>query len=433
MADSTIGSPEWLAQQRQQAKQSNLATAPVGYNPPSGDTISSSLFTSTPSLTPTTPQVSPPSGVPQISTSPLVETPKEQEASDLIKRIQTLQDTLAGKPAFKQQEEKQFDITGKTQLVQDLTAQYNDLLAQSKNIPERLQLEATGRGITAGGLEPIQTGELRKLSIASNTIAAQLQAAQGNVAFAQSLVEKAVSDEFAPIEAELDAKTKNLKLIIDSPEYSLQDKNRAQAQADAIENQKNAVADEKQNKKDVLSEVNNAIKNGLTDPNIIAMMKGQGTGVSAALIAAEAGFGQPKLKTGAIAQFEELYGRKPTPQEYFDFIRKEKEAAKTPSLKGKTIFTQTQLNKGAAMYGKSLEEFDKLDFEAKNYFINRETDLGKAKKSIEDEVKKKSTSFEEIKNHINDLQIPQEVKDFLIQFAQSKSPKEKEKPFWHFW
>lgn len=70
-----------------------------------------------------------------------------------------------------------------------VNAQLAGLTAEQQAIPIRLQQEATGRGITTGGLAPIETGQLRNLALRALPLQAQALAAQAEVASAQGDVE----------------------------------------------------------------------------------------------------------------------------------------------------------------------------------------------------------------------------------------------------
>lgn len=66
-----------------------------------------------------------------------------------------------------------------------LNAQLQSLTDEAKAIPIRLQQEVTGRGITAGGLAPIQTGQLRDVALRALPLQGQILATQAKVASAQ--------------------------------------------------------------------------------------------------------------------------------------------------------------------------------------------------------------------------------------------------------
>src|SRR3990167_3584310 len=128
--------------------------------------------------------------------------PQEQTQSDLIKRLQALQ---------------------------------NEALA----IPLQLQEQFAGRGVTVGGLAPIQAGALRQNAIQSLGVSALLEASRGNITLAQDQVARAVNAKYDPLGAEQKAKLANLDLIVKDPATTLADKNRAIA-LQTIENKKTA-------------------------------------------------------------------------------------------------------------------------------------------------------------------------------------------------
>src|SRR3990167_2636435 len=72
-----------------------------------------------------------------------------------------------------------------------LNAQLNAISTESKATQERLLQEATGRGITVGGLQPMQAGELRKSALAAFPIQAQVYGAQEALLAAQGDTEGA--------------------------------------------------------------------------------------------------------------------------------------------------------------------------------------------------------------------------------------------------
>lgn len=75
-----------------------------------------------------------------------------------------------------------------TDELNDLTIQMQVLTQEAQAIPERLQQEATGRGITAGGLAPIQTAQLRDIYLRQLPLSGQILIAQGKQLAAQGKV-----------------------------------------------------------------------------------------------------------------------------------------------------------------------------------------------------------------------------------------------------
>ena len=89
------------------------------------------------------------------------------------------QDTLAQQKALK-------TARGK---LSSVSAQLAGITAEAQAVPIRLQKESEGRGITAGGLAPIQTAQLRDMALRALPLQAQAIAAQAEVEAAQGDVE----------------------------------------------------------------------------------------------------------------------------------------------------------------------------------------------------------------------------------------------------
>lgn len=217
-----------------------------------------------PSLDFNVPQTEPPFPVAalQVSTPPLGETGPEREAQSLTEELQALNEGLLGESAFRTQREEEQGIAAKTQLVQDLESRFNTLAAEAQAIPLQLQQEFEGRGVTKGGLAPIQTSRLRANAIQALGAKSLLEAAQGNLTTAFDLVDRAVAQEFDPIREEILTKQANLQLILQSPDFTRADKNRAQAQLDAQNNQLAALSEQENEKKAIGQAAIDAINAG---------------------------------------------------------------------------------------------------------------------------------------------------------------------------
>lgn len=166
------------------------------------------------------------------STPPLTMTPEEEKAQGLSEEVGKLYEGLTGETAFRAEQEKAQGIPELQKTQTDLSARLKALQNEALQIPLQLQQEAEGRGITAGGLRPIETAALRKNAIAALGVGSLLEASRGNLTLAMDLVDRAVSQRFDPIREEIAAKMANLQLILQSPKYSLEQKNRAQKQLD---------------------------------------------------------------------------------------------------------------------------------------------------------------------------------------------------------
>lgn len=225
-----IGSPE-LNPELVAGKTLVSDTAPLGLgNAP----ITSSVLTPTPTIAykqPNVPPVYPIAGL-NVETAPLTPTAPETAATDLTKRLQALYDQNTGQTAYRASQEATQGIPALTQTQNDLSSKLKALQNEALAIPQQLQIESAGRGITTGGLAPLQTAALRTNAIQALGVSSLLEASRGNLATAMNLVDRAVSQKFDPIKEEIAAKMANLDLILKSPAYSLAQQNRAQAQKD---------------------------------------------------------------------------------------------------------------------------------------------------------------------------------------------------------
>lgn len=160
------------------------------------------------------------------------ETALDRTSDALLGRIGDLQGQSLLESRRRAEIERQQDIAGKTQTLNDLTNQFNNLDTARQALPLQVQEEFAGRGATRGGTSTIQASRDRQLAIQQLGTAASLQAAQGNLATAQNLVDRAVAAEFDPIRQELDVLKTNLQLI--EPFLDRQEKRQAEARQLAI-------------------------------------------------------------------------------------------------------------------------------------------------------------------------------------------------------
>lgn len=168
---------------------------------------STTLQQTTPLQLPPTPQETPY----DVSAIPLAEltadlnqpTQAEKTQDDLSSRFLTAIQSMGGKAQAQQQEEQARGLPAQQQQLTDINSQLLTLQNEAKAIPLKLQEQAQGRGITAGGLQPIQAAELRKNAINALSLSSVAQALQGNIALAQQQADRAVEVKFAPIENEI--------------------------------------------------------------------------------------------------------------------------------------------------------------------------------------------------------------------------------------
>lgn len=219
-----------------------------------------------------TPQVANISG---LSFQPMQMTGSEMKAQGYSDKLTDLNKLLYGESAYRANQE---DAQGMDKLLKtqnDLTNRFNAIKAQQDMIPLQIQQESAGRARTAAGIAPIETGRLRNNAIDALTTGALLQASQGNISTAQTLIDRAVAQEFDPIKEQIAIVEKNLKIIKDSPLYSLEDKNRAEQQL-AIQEQKRAeIAQQEADRKEKLGIAGEAAKYGATSEEIIGVSQAE--------------------------------------------------------------------------------------------------------------------------------------------------------------
>lgn len=236
----------------------NIATTPTGTQVDL--TTGQPIFVPTGNITGTDLQPQPKTNFQNVQPTPIPVVPEltltepEQKVETGISDLQKLQEQLLGESAFRTGQETTQGLPELQKTQRELSNRLKILSAEREAIPLQLQEEFKGRGVTAGGIAPIEASRLRQNAIQSLAISAQLQATQGNIATANDLIERAVNAKYDPIKEEIQVKKNNLDLILKSPAYSLADKNRANQQK-ALLNSQNAQIDlAKQNAIDVQKE-----------------------------------------------------------------------------------------------------------------------------------------------------------------------------------
>jgi len=215
-------------------------------------------------------------------------TEPEEDVQEGTDTLQNLNKMLIGESAYRTEQEKAQDISGKTQTINDLTNQLKLLQAEQKQIPLQIQQESEGRGRTAGGVAPIETSRLRNNAIQALSTSALLQAAQGNLTTAQTLVDRAVAQKYDPVREQIGILRENLNLIKESPEYSIADKNRANKMLAIQEKREKELEAEEAKDKEILSIATKAAQAGV-DAVTLEAIKNSDDAVEATRLAQEAG------------------------------------------------------------------------------------------------------------------------------------------------
>lgn len=230
--------------------------------------------------------------------------------SELDKQIQGYSDAAlaannaeVGKSAYTTEQQNLAGVPEQQKLQKELTAQIVGLKSQGQ--AEQLQLEqnASGRGITTALLGRTQTEANRQNAIQALTLNSQLAAVQGNLQTAMDIADRAVVAKYGPIEEKLKTNLANLEIISKSPQYTAEQKAKADAQIVVQQKKLDAIATEKESAKAVNDLVIKVIANNpKIDQLSITAIKAAKTPVEAAQIASHLGLVQDKQAIPASAQ-----------------------------------------------------------------------------------------------------------------------------------
>lgn len=177
--------------------------------------------------------------IPELPEIPKIEaTKKETDVSASLKRIMELQGVTGEEDIFRKAQEARPELEAIRKTETDLTSQLKQIIAEQKQleltaqtIPNIMQQQAKGRGITAAGLAPLTASELRKNQIQQLTVSqkalsvsAMLDATQGNLASALDKIDRATEAKFGARKAELDTELRNLELVSQMPDLTAKEK-----------------------------------------------------------------------------------------------------------------------------------------------------------------------------------------------------------------
>lgn len=217
-------------------------------------------------------------------------TPEEQKAQTIYNRLGELTGQTVGESAYRTGQEAEQGIPELIKTQSDLSSRLKGLQNEALAIPLQLQEQVRKGGniVTAGGLQPIQTAALRNNAIQALSTSSLLEASRGNLTTAMTLVDRAVQQKFQPIREEIDANTKNLQLILQSPEYTNSQKKRAQMQIDIQDERKRALETQEKDQKDIYILATKAAESG-ADASTLQKIQDSKTPFEALQIAANAG------------------------------------------------------------------------------------------------------------------------------------------------
>ena len=320
------------------------------------------------------------------------QTAAEKKQQEILDKLTGLAEQEAGKGADQLAAEEKAGIPDLNKQIQDVSNQITTLNAEYN----AYVMAEQGKPVTMATI----TGNIaaKKASIGSQMLLlqAQAQTLQGSLANAQNTVNRAIDLKYSTIEATQNIYQAQLNAL--QPTLNKEEKILAMAQQQMIDDRNQALAEAKTAEKNqanyALSNMNDYKDAGIqiTDDYETVNQKVLNSGTYQASIA-------PKVTTSGGS------------------IGGSGGGSTTPTTK--SIFTQTQTNKGAATAGISLEDFARLDENTQNFFVNNSSEIEDFKKNV-DIAKEDDEDPTEIEKQVSESQLPDAVKDTMIRYLWSK-------------
>lgn len=230
--------------------------------------------------------------------------PQDQKESDLVKQIMALNTQDAGRAGAQTTANTTYGVDSAQATINSLTA------TQKQNLDayNAAQLQdQQGQGVTTAVDQRQRDAVTKQYAIRALATSSLLAAAQGDLANAQLLANKAVAAIYDPIEAQIAAGKANLQLLASDPATTLEEKTQAAKVSAILNAQSAAVEKAKTNATEVQKVAVTAasyIKNFVpstqypTAAQALAAVQNASDPVAAQLIATNTGLTAPTVKTG---------------------------------------------------------------------------------------------------------------------------------------
>lgn len=309
------------------------------------DVINSTVTSNVPTLNlPTTPQdttnyQSIISSIPPIEnlTAPLTQTtPQEQTNQSIMDKILSLTGRSEQKQQAQLQAEQKAGLPQYQSQLNDVNNQIQSLQKEALAIPLQIQEQFKGTGATTGGVQPIQTAQLRQNAIKSLGLSAIAQTLQGNIATAQATADRAVNLEFQPIEAQL--KTLQTAYALNKDVLDRQDKKKSDLLNIQLQERQRLLDQAKDDKKTILGFVAEAAKNGA--PTTLLNQVSSLNNPMQALQTLGGYMSDPIAKQQALADLD--YKRAQTAKTYQDIYKIQSDINSTKPIDVKNISSDNQ-------------------------------------------------------------------------------------------
>lgn len=394
--------------------------------PLSSDIITSDSLKPSPEIAVKTPETP---SVPSVAGFEIPTTPTIDKSQENIKEIEKINQMLAQESAFRTEQEASVGIPEFQKSMDDLGLRLRDLQRQEKAIPIQIQKEFEGRGVTKGGIAPIEAGRLRENAIEALTVSSLIDASNLNLTSAMRKVDRAVEQKFGQAKAEKNALIENLELLIKSGQLTREETRRAEAQKAVQEAKKQEIENKEKEQKEIWDLTVKYAPDISKLPNgsvVLEQMRTAKTKGEALAIVSASGalkkdtkFSDPYLLGGDYVQKNLETGE----------IRTAVNVAKGTGGEI-SVFTSTQLNKGASNAGLSVKEFNQLEENIKNFYINSTQEELEGIQEAIDNVKNGKENVEDVKIEINNSNLPLSVKEYLKQKIDGVTPQKSTESWW---
>lgn len=201
-------------------------------------------------------------------------TPAETQQTGFLNKIASLISGNKTQTTLQNEAETSAGVPALTTTLNDLNTQLEGLNNQSTalqndaqyTIPNKAQEDATGRGITTGGLAPLTTSQLRQNQIKQGAIATQaltlksaIYGAQGKYNIAKDAADKAATAQYEQQQQEIDYQKAQLDAIM--PTLNKEEKAQALIQQSKLADRQTAINNGIEDKKTIIALATAALKN----------------------------------------------------------------------------------------------------------------------------------------------------------------------------
>jgi hypothetical protein len=354
--------------------------------------------------------------------------PQDTKLSELTKRITSLNDEFSGKSAYQNEQNSAFGVDKAQAVKNSLVAQRQKIL----NDHAAAQLATQqGQGVTTAVDQRQRAEETRKAAIQELAVSSLIAGADGDLANAQLLADKAVKLKFDPIEAKIKAGLDNLNLIKNDPTTTAEEKARADTMTASLEAYKASLTQQRSVAEDVskiattaASYIGNFVATQAyptAAQAIQAIQKAPDT-VTAQTIATQTGLVSPVAKNLPASAQEYEYAKSQGYTGTYQQYQNEDANRKAKAAGGSTSITPTQFNTGAVKAGLDTQTFATLNPEVQNFYAHASADNLKQLQAVVSLVRTGASSTPEVSSQIDTLPLAPAVKDYFKQLVAAAAP-----------